>query len=223
MIGTMSLMTVVRLWRDPRCPAERGGCGHGLGAGPCGGRACRRRGGHGDFDDLLATGLSLPRLFLTRTWLAEPNVALIVPLRPAAAARPARPRALTALWVLPLAFTVFNASPLQLLWVLPRGHGARHGRRRPLQPGARRACRPGGRLAGRGLVGRGRLPARAAPGRGRRRPRRRPSRTGRCGRGARASRCETAALIDDGAAPAGAGPTPPPPAERPAALDEGRS
>jgi hypothetical protein len=75
------------------------------------------------FDELLmmATGLTL-LVFLTRTWVAEPNVALVIPLVALLSATGALDRrALTAVWALPLAFTVFNASPLQLLWVSAPG------------------------------------------------------------------------------------------------------
>ena len=57
-------------------------------------------------------------MFLTRTWLAETNVVLIVPLVLILTSLGALDRrALTAVWLLPLVFTLFNASPLQLLWV----------------------------------------------------------------------------------------------------------
>ena len=56
--------------------------------------------------------------FLTRTWLAEPNVVFVLPLVLILTSLGALDRrALTAVWVIPLVFTLFNASPLQLLWV----------------------------------------------------------------------------------------------------------
>jgi Glycosyltransferase family 87 len=142
--GALSFMTVVRLVRDPLLMqgrwwllgllwvpvlalgvavlwARRGGASRPAGAGA--GSPAR----DGDFDDLLkmATGLTL-LVFLTRTWVAEPNVALIVPLVVLLTTTGALDRrALTAVWALPLVFTVFNASPLQLLWVAAPGLMAR--------------------------------------------------------------------------------------------------
>jgi hypothetical protein len=75
--------------------------------------------GDGGLEDLLkkSVGLSLI-VFLTRTWVAEPNVVLILPPVLILTATGALDRrALTAVWLLPLLFTLFNASPLQLLWV----------------------------------------------------------------------------------------------------------
>jgi hypothetical protein len=77
------------------------------------------RRGVGDFGDLVAKSTALVLVFfLTRTWLAETNVVLIVPLVLilTSLGRLDR-RALAAVWVLPLVFTLFNASPLRLLWV----------------------------------------------------------------------------------------------------------
>jgi hypothetical protein len=57
-------------------------------------------------------------VFLTRTWLAEPNVVFVLPFALVLTLTgDLRRRLLTALWALPLAFAIFNASPLQLLWV----------------------------------------------------------------------------------------------------------
>ena len=59
--------------------------------------------------------------FLTRTWLSEQNVTLILPLVLILVALGEMPALLlTATWVLPLIFTVFNTSPPQLLFpILP--------------------------------------------------------------------------------------------------------
>jgi hypothetical protein len=135
--GGLSLMTVVRLFRDPLLMQGRWWLlgllwVPALAVGVV--VLWARRGGapppprdgdidDGDFDDLLkmATGLTL-LVYLTRTWVAEPNVALIIPLVALLSATGALDRrALTAVWALPLAFTVFNASPLQLLWVSAPG------------------------------------------------------------------------------------------------------
>ena len=70
------------------------------------------------FPDLLRRGTALVLIFfLTRTWLSEPNVILILPmvLLLTSLGRLDR-RALAAVWVLPLVFTVLNDSPPQLLF-----------------------------------------------------------------------------------------------------------
>ena len=120
MSGSMSPMTVVRLFRDPLLMQQGRWWLLGLVWLPALVvvlLALRR--GDGGFEDLLKKSLALTLVFfLTRTWLAEPNVIAVLPMALilTSMGRLDR-RALTALWVLPLAFTVFNASPLQLLWV----------------------------------------------------------------------------------------------------------
>ena len=109
----------------------------------------------------LATGLTLV-FFLTRTWLSEPNVVLLLaPVLLLGALGRLDRRLFTLLWAIPLAFTVVNVSPLQLLWVTAPGLMNEWllaaARRRG--PAARPARRPGRRLAGDRLVGRGVLPA----------------------------------------------------------------
>ncbi|HEY5386926.1 MAG TPA: hypothetical protein VIL79_03395, partial [Thermoleophilia bacterium] len=119
MSGTLSFMTVVRLVRDPLLMQ-----GHwwllGLAWIPAlvvAVVALRR--GIGGFDDLLKKSTALILVFyLTRTWLAEPNVVLLLPLvLILASLGELDRRALTAIWLIPLVFTLFNASPLQLLFV----------------------------------------------------------------------------------------------------------
>ncbi len=67
--------------------------------------------------DLLACGLRLTLLlFLTRAWLSEPNVALLLPMAAVlAAVGKLDRRVLRGLWVVPFAFTLFNASLPQVL------------------------------------------------------------------------------------------------------------
>jgi len=67
---------------------------------------------------LLKTGLALTLVFfLTRAWLSEPNILLIVPLVLTLALLGEVDRwALTAVWLVPLVFAVFNTSPIQLLF-----------------------------------------------------------------------------------------------------------
>jgi len=120
MTGTMSWMTVIRLFRDPLAMQ-----GHwwllgllwipALAAATV--VAVRR--GVGGFDGLVRVSTALVLVFfLTRTWLAEPNVILLLPLvLILTSLGELDRRALTAIWVIPLLFTVFNASPLQLLFV----------------------------------------------------------------------------------------------------------
>ena len=121
--GGMSYMTVARLVHEPLLLA-----GHwwllGLAWVPALAVATallRRR--VSNLDELIRASAALVLVFfLTRTWLAEPNAVLIVllALLLTSLGRLDR-RALTALWVIPLLFTLFNASPLQLLWVAAPG------------------------------------------------------------------------------------------------------
>jgi Gpi18-like mannosyltransferase len=85
------------------------------------GAALMERGDHG-FIALLKNSLALILIFyLTRTWLSEQNLVLILPIVLILAALDQLPRLLFyAVWILPLVFTVFNTSPAQLLFpILP--------------------------------------------------------------------------------------------------------
>jgi hypothetical protein len=78
--------------------------------------------GKHDFTDLLKKSLALILIFfLTRTWLSEQNLTLILPFVLILTSLGELPKiTLTAAWVLPLIFTVFNTSPPQLLFpILP--------------------------------------------------------------------------------------------------------
>jgi hypothetical protein len=59
--------------------------------------------------------------YLTRTWVSEQNLTLILPLVLILASVGELPRwSLTIVWALPLVFTIFNTSPAQLLFpILP--------------------------------------------------------------------------------------------------------
>jgi len=119
MSGTMSFMTVVRLVRDPLLMQGRWWL-LGLAWVPALALAVLAlRRGVGEFDDLVKTSTALVLVFyLMRTWLAEPNVVLLLPLVLILASRGELDRrAFTAIWLIPLVFTLFNASPLQLLFV----------------------------------------------------------------------------------------------------------
>jgi hypothetical protein len=85
------------------------------------GAMCMQNGDHG-LVDLLKKSLALILIFfLTRTWLSEQNLTLILPLVLILASLGELPKlTLSAVWVLPLIFTIFNTSPPQLLFpVLP--------------------------------------------------------------------------------------------------------
>jgi hypothetical protein len=117
--GTLSYMTFLRLWRDP-FPVPHDWwwlLGFAWVAALAAATLAMRR-GDGSFTDLLkkSTGLVLV-FFLTRTWLSEPNVTLLVPLVLLLTAIGALDRrALTIVWALPLAFTLFGWTELQLLF-----------------------------------------------------------------------------------------------------------
>ena len=121
--GGMSYMTVARLVHEPLLLA-----GHwwflGLAWVPAlAVTAALLRRGVSDLGELIRASTALVLVFfLTRTWLAEPNAVLIVllALLLTSLGRLDR-RALTALWVIPLLFTLLNASPLQLLWMAAPG------------------------------------------------------------------------------------------------------
>ncbi len=76
------------------------------------------RPGSAGFANLLKKSLALILVFfLTRTWLSEPNVILILPLvLILTSIGELDRRALAAVWILPLLFTILNASPPQLLF-----------------------------------------------------------------------------------------------------------
>jgi hypothetical protein len=116
--GRMSLMAVVRLFHDPLQMQQRWWL---LGlvwipALAIGALALRR--GDGEFEDLLKKSTALVLIFcLTRTWLAETNVVLLIPLVLILTSMGALDRrALWAVWILPLAFTLACWSPLRLLF-----------------------------------------------------------------------------------------------------------
>jgi hypothetical protein len=120
MTGTMSYMTVVRLFKDPLILQ-----GHwwllGLAWVPAlaAAAAIGLRRGVADVPDLFRKSAALVLVFfLARTWLAEPNVVLVLALvLVLAALGDLDRRFFTAVCAIALAFTVLNASPLQLLFV----------------------------------------------------------------------------------------------------------
>jgi len=71
------------------------------------------------FKDLMkkSTGMIMI-FFLTRTWLSEPNIMLILPfVLILTSIGELEPLAFAAVWILPLVFTIFNTSPPQLLFL----------------------------------------------------------------------------------------------------------
>ena len=80
-----------------------------------------KRGEHGLIDLLKNSLILILIFFLTRTWLSEQNLALILPMVLILVYLGELPGlALSAVWILPLIFTVFNDSPPQLLFpILP--------------------------------------------------------------------------------------------------------
>ncbi len=70
------------------------------------------------FEDLLKKSVGMTLVFfLTRTWLSEPNIILLLPLvLILTSLRELNNLALAALWILPLVFTIFNVSFPQLLF-----------------------------------------------------------------------------------------------------------
>ena len=119
MTGTMSFMTVVRLARDPLLIQGHWWLLGLLWIPALAVAVLALRKGVGGFDDLVRKSLALVLVFyLTRAWLAEPNVVLLLPLVLILTVREQLDRRVfTAMWLLPLVFTLFNASPLQLLFV----------------------------------------------------------------------------------------------------------
>ena len=119
MFGALSYMTVVRLVREPIVLPEHWWL-VGLLWVPAlaiGVLLLRRAAGLGD---LVRNSAALVLIFfLARTFLAEPDIVLVLPLVLILTSLGGLDRrALLALWVIPLVFTVFNASPLQLLWLV---------------------------------------------------------------------------------------------------------
>jgi hypothetical protein len=80
-----------------------------------------QRGNHGLIDLLKNSMVLILIFFLTRTWLSEQNLALILPMVLILVYLGELPRqTLSVVWILPLIFTIFNTSPPQLLFpILP--------------------------------------------------------------------------------------------------------
>ena len=118
MYGALSYTTVIRLVRDPIVLSQHWWLVGLLWVPALAAGLLFLRRGRG-FEDLVRNCAALTLVFfLTRTFLAEPNLVLVLPLVLVLTSLYGLDRrALTALWVIPLVFTVFNASPLQLLWV----------------------------------------------------------------------------------------------------------
>ena len=119
--GGLALSTAARLWRDP---LELPGSWWLIGMVwipalvLAVGLLARRR-GDGGLEDLLTQTTALVLVFfLTRARLAEPNLVLLVPLVLVLTTTGALPRwTFVAVCAIPLAFSVVNHSPLELLFV----------------------------------------------------------------------------------------------------------
>lgn len=128
MSGSMSFMAIARLVRGSvLLPGHWWLLGLGWIAALAAAASVALRRGVGDFDDLVGKSAALVLVFfLTRTWLAEPDVVLVLTLALIATSLGGLDRrAFAAIWVVPLLFTVFNASPLRLLWVAFPDHMVR--------------------------------------------------------------------------------------------------
>jgi hypothetical protein len=119
--GGMTYTTVARLVREPRS-ADLSGLWWWLSMAwvvVLAVAAIVLRRGRPDFVWLVRAGTAaVLAVFLTRARVSEPNAVLLVPLVLLLVTLDGLDRRLfTAVWALPLAFTVFNASPAYLLWV----------------------------------------------------------------------------------------------------------
>jgi hypothetical protein len=81
-----------------------------------------RRGEHGLLNLIQQSLILVLVFYLTRTWLSEQNITLILPLVLVLVYQDKLPKlTLPAVWLLPLIFTIFNTSPAQLLFpILPQ-------------------------------------------------------------------------------------------------------
>jgi hypothetical protein len=79
--------------------------------------AALKPGGGGFFNLLNKSVILILVFFITRTWVSEPNIILLLPMvLILVSVRKMDPDTLTALWVLPLVFSFFNTSMIQLLF-----------------------------------------------------------------------------------------------------------
>ena len=125
--GGMSFMTFFELWRDSyQLPGSWWLLGL-IWIPALGIATLALRDGIPDTLDLLKKSTALLLVFfLTRAWLSEPNIVLVLPLvLILTSIGELHWLALAAIWVLPLVFTIFNASPPQLLFLnFPAGMAA---------------------------------------------------------------------------------------------------
>jgi hypothetical protein len=127
MSGRMSLMTVFGRGRDAfLAPGEHWNLGLAWVPALCAAAAFalwRDRRSRGDdergaLEDLMRTSAALVLVFfLTRTWLSEDNIVLLLPFVLILAALGRLPkRAWLAVWTIPLVFSLLSLSPLELLF-----------------------------------------------------------------------------------------------------------
>ncbi len=116
--GGLSLLSLLELWQGGyRLPGASWLLGLVWLPALAAGALILRRRPPAEYTGLLKAGLALTLIvFLTRAWLSEPNIDLILPLALLLVLLgELPPLALTALWVVPLVFTVLNDSLAQLL------------------------------------------------------------------------------------------------------------
>ena len=123
MIGAMSLTAVANLWTDVLVLRGHWWLLGLLWAPALLVAALVARGRSRGPTGLLAVSAALTLVFfLFRTWLAEPNVVVVLgPVLVLAALGRLDRRLFSALWIVPLAYIAANASPVQLLWQFAPG------------------------------------------------------------------------------------------------------
>ncbi|HEY5275892.1 MAG TPA: hypothetical protein VIK38_05060, partial [Coriobacteriia bacterium] len=116
--GRMSFMTVVGLARDPFLMPGRWWYLGLVWIPALGAAVLALRRGDGGFEDLARKSAGVVLVFfLTRTWLSEDNVILLLPLVLILTSLGTLDRrALLAVWTIPLAFSLVTFTPLQLLF-----------------------------------------------------------------------------------------------------------
>jgi len=116
--GGISLLSFYELWKDTYLLPDNWWLAGLIWIPALGIASLALRHGVWGFRDLLRKSTALVFvLFLTRTWLSEPNIVILIPfLVILVALGELNPLALTLVWVVPLVFTFFNTAPFQLLF-----------------------------------------------------------------------------------------------------------
>ncbi len=116
--GGISLLSFYELWKDTYLLPDNWWLAGLIWIPALGVASLALRHGVWGFRDLIRKSAALVFvLFLTRTWLSEPNIVILIPfLVILVASGELSPLALTLVWVVPLVFTFFNTAPFQLLF-----------------------------------------------------------------------------------------------------------